>query len=85
VCREQGGDSQKWLSHCGVVVGERLRSFGSPINGEPQDDGRRPLLLGLVVEEGGGHEAEDEHDEGEEGGGEAIGVQRFGIVDGKGA
>jgi hypothetical protein len=31
-------DSQKWLSHCEVLLGERLRSFGSPKGGEPQDD-----------------------------------------------
>jgi len=24
-------DSQKWLSHCDVLLGERLRSFGSAL------------------------------------------------------
>ena len=39
----------------------------------------------MLLEEGGGHEAEDENEERERCGGEAVGVQRFRIVDGKGA
>jgi hypothetical protein len=43
------------------------------------------LLEPVLFEEGGGHEAEDENEEGEESGGAAAGVQRLGVVDGKGA